>query len=405
MQLARGLVLVSIVLAASACGDQSTAPKASTDPETIQAALALDAVAAGIERAGDAAAAVPFRDAASAARAAGKLTKISVGIDGVPTTFFAVAQRVVFSSAITPCILGGGATGPAPSGSAGGGDAGLPPPLPGSCARLINGSNLIAWQAETPHRLLLVTGDEGLLRFGFLPPLAGPATSPVRFQIGTATLIDKNGGFWWATSGAGEDHLLRADGPCAGATEAIFAATAKCQHARYRWSFDIMMGPPPIVGAPSPATRPFPVGTGTPHVVLAPQEIDGTLITVTLPPPPPPPVPGELLPSLTVTASNDRVRFALEVKNTSDHDVDVKFGSGLVMDALLRDGPSGRILWRWSEGKAVTQVAGSRIIKAHESVSFSVEWVNPTIHGSFIAEGLLASYSHPLGARAKADIP
>ncbi|MEP6690028.1 MAG: BsuPI-related putative proteinase inhibitor [Gemmatimonadaceae bacterium] len=384
---------VLLAFSAACSSERATEPVAKDSDE---AAASFDAVASGLEQSGDAERAAPFRDAADITRAAARLTKISLVIDEVSTDFYAVGQRTILPSAV-PCVDSGStAVGVSPASP-----RGTLPPLPiYSCLRLAFRPNLIAWQASAPYRLLTVSGDEGALAFGPGPdPRVG---SPVVFRSGMATLFDKNGGFWYAATGTGEDHLVRTTGACAPTPIASSAALgADCQRALFSWSLNLSMLPIPVVGSPPPA-RPFTVGGGSPHIVLSPTEIAGTVVRVTrLPPPPPPPVAGDLAASLVASVASDSVVFLLTVANATDHVVEIKFGSGQTYDFVVREASSGRTVWRWSDGKAFTLALGSRLLPPRESITYSAPWRPVGLHGKFVAEGMQTSYSQPVGARAE----
>lgn len=62
----------------------------------------------------------------------------------------------------------------------------------------------------------------------------------------------------------------------------------------------------------------------------------------------------------------DSVRLRLLVRNDSTEPVELQFGSGKTYDFLLRDG-SGRVLWRWSDGRAFAMAIVERSLPPGES--------------------------------------
>lgn len=99
---------------------------------------------------------------------------------------------------------------------------------------------------------------------------------------------------------------------------------------------------------------------------------------------------------LDVTASADTVAFAFTVHNDGDAPVDLSFSDAQTHDvAVLEDSAE---VWRWSQGRAFAQMLQSDTLGPDESVTFEVEWTDPS-PGDYEAVATLAARNHDVEAR------
>lgn len=410
-----GAFIISLALVTACGADRAVAPDNGSD--ISQAARQFDSVATSFALSGDTIAASPYRDAADMVRQAGRLTNITISIDGVPTPFLALAQRVQFSSptlCAEPNPLAGGLIGGI--GGGGGGDV-FPtlPRLPVDCFRLLGRPNLVAWEKDGKHRTLLVTGPPDRISFNFgdviflpgpptLPPPGGAVPPILVAPPAFADLFDRAGNFWWAIKGTGENHLLNVGAPCDSPPRLAPLAEATCNKASFSWQLDLGM-------EPVPSMRPGIGATGNPHLVMAKQEVAGVLVRVSKLPPPPLPPPGPPPPlfrlkvGLDARADGADIVFTLRVTNATDSPIELTFPTSQQIDFIVRDGFGGSTLWVFSATRDYQPGATSRTIGARETVTYTERWEKATARGHVLAIAKLTSSNYPVEIGVPLDIP
>ncbi len=410
-----GAFIVSLALASACGGDRAVAPDSGSDIR--QAARQFDSVATSYQLSGDTIAAVPYRDAADMVRHAGRLTSITIAIDGVPTPFLAVAQRVRFDRP-TVCAVPGPLPGGVIGGGVGSGSGDVFPTLPVipvDCFRLLGRPNLVAWEKEGKHRTLLVVGPPDRIIFGAgvrpLPP--GPPTVPPPggalppvpvASLAFASLFDRDGDLWWATGGTGENHLLNVGEPCDPQPRLAPLAVATCNRATFSWQLDVGMEPVPLM-------RPGIGATGSPRLVLAKQEIAGALFRISQLPPPPPPPPGPPPPlfrfkvGLDARLDGTDIVFTLRVTNATDSPIELRFPTSEQIDFVVRDGLGGSTLWSFSGTRVFQGVVTERTIGARETVTYTERWEKATARGHVLVIGKLTSSNYPVEIGIPLDLP
>jgi len=90
---------------------------------------------------------------------------------------------------------------------------------------------------------------------------------------------------------------------------------------------------------------------------------------------------------------DDRVHFALRVRNDGDRKVEVNFPSGMTHDIAVLD-ESGRQVWRWSEGRLFTAAYQNKVLRSDDTLSFSESWT-PAVPGRYTAVARLVSNNYP----------
>lgn len=104
---------------------------------------------------------------------------------------------------------------------------------------------------------------------------------------------------------------------------------------------------------------------------------------------------------LDTTETRDGLGFEFTVTNSGADPVDLEFRSGLQADfAVLDDGAE---IWRWSEGKAFTQMLETKTLAPGESVSYSRTWTDP-VPGAFTAVATLEASGVSVQASAAVEI-
>ncbi len=113
----------------------------------------------------------------------------------------------------------------------------------------------------------------------------------------------------------------------------------------------------------------------------------------------------ELRASLSVNPdpaeAGQALALTLRIWSVLDTAVQVEFTSGQRYDFTVRD-DRGRVVWRWSEGRAFIQVLGADEVAPKDTVSYSESLDEGLPSGRYTVEGALNSVSHP--ARAERSV-
>lgn len=97
---------------------------------------------------------------------------------------------------------------------------------------------------------------------------------------------------------------------------------------------------------------------------------------------------------------SDGVRFTLEVTNTTNRMVELRFPDGFTHDFFVLD-QSGKEVWRWSHGRMFTQSIRAKLVKSKDEAVFSDEWKPQNLKGNFTAVAVLKSTNHPIEERVE----
>ena len=105
--------------------------------------------------------------------------------------------------------------------------------------------------------------------------------------------------------------------------------------------------------------------------------------------------------TLDVTASSDSVTFTFTVTNDGDDPVDLSFSDAQTHDVTVLDG--GNEVWRWGEGRMFAQMLQSETLDPGESVTYEVEWSDPS-PGDYEAAATLTAHNQNVEAREQFSI-
>ena len=105
-----------------------------------------------------------------------------------------------------------------------------------------------------------------------------------------------------------------------------------------------------------------------------------------------------------VTVLNDGVHFVVTVTNNSAKKIELTFPDGQTHDLSVHDA-AGSEIWRWSNGQMFTQSLRNRPLAPHATLSYSMHWRRPQVHGPLIATGSLTSTNFPIASRVTFVLP
>lgn len=323
---------------------------------------------------GDASLGGAYSALAEVVRQNGRISPITVAIDGVPTVFLATARQTEIPN--SPC----GAT-------------------PG-CLALGTPTilrSLIAWQPDNPKRIIQLTSasDRDSVYTQIYPSLVAP-----NFPTASLVFMDGNGGMFFGTGGTQKSAMTATTTACPSIPGTVFMALSNttqpvCTTAFFTVQFASKVEPSSFLAGRNNAT-------GSHTLAMESQQLLGARLQLApglLPTPPIPPTPAVILPaSLTATVDGD-VYFALAITNDATTPTSIIFSSSQQYDFHVIDAATGATVWTWSADKGFFQAFNTQSIGAKTSVIYTARWI-PTQKGSFYAVGSLVSQSHRADAKA-----
>jgi hypothetical protein len=379
----RHLTLAVTALVAGACAHDTTA--AVPDQAALVAAEQFMQIGNDVERnGGDPDVVAGYREIGTTLMQGGRVSPITIAIDGASSDFLAAAQQFEV-------------------------DAGPTCSQPGSlCLLLQPMRHVIAWDRSNPRRVVQLSSPAGAS--------AGAGASD--YSATRVIYFDGSGGIYLdqdVTPALGAPQV--SDVPCYPPSQTTYplpswSSMEQCTRAEFPVTLDASVAPPP-----------FPVqhntASGTHTIAIAPQSVHGARVVLTPPAGDPcvscgtlyprlgaPPIDlhgTTLLAVLDIASSGAGVTFALRVSNPTPAPVTIQFNSAQQFDMRVRR-TDGTILWTWSADKAFTAALTSRTLAGGEVATYSASWT-PTTHGSLVAEGFLTSSSHQAGARMGFPVP
>ena len=369
------ILAVTAIAALTACSHEPTGVL--TEQDALDAAARFQSLANDAYNAGaDPDVVGAYRDVASAVLRNGRISPVTIVLDGVATEFLATARQMEIDG------------GPACS-------------QPGSlCLMAAPLRSVIAWQRSDPRRVVQLTATAGTTAIGPAVPVLVDAS----VTIASLIYFDGAGGVYAGTSGTQRiDDPVQSDTPCYTGppvpTASAMAMLAQCTRAEFTASFNGVLAPSPIPARHNTAT-------GTHTITMASQSIHGArlvlpaaaypcIVCYGLPRELMPPIVlwGTALPiSVSAAATASAVTFTLRLGSSATGPATVLFSSGQQFDVRVRK-LDGSIVWVWSADKAFTAALTSRTLAAGETVTYTASWT-PTTKGDLIAEGWLTSTSH-----------
>ena len=366
-------VALAATLAACASHEKILVPSAG---DVASAAVGtFSQLADSVSRAGgDTALSGAYASIAEAILQGGRVSPITVVVDGVAAEFMATAQVTEF-----------------PPGNCG--------PLTACATKSLR--SLIAFNKVNPKQIvqLASAADSEPIRayiYPVLVPFNGPSASLV--------YMDGKGGSFFGTSGAQKFAVSFSGTPCAATSPnvviAIYPAPPACRQADFTISFDARAEPSSFLATNNTAT-------GSHTFSMSSQPVLGARFQVVTMTPPAPPIgvsPSASLPATLSARVDSLVTLTLTVTNPASSPVQVTFTSGQRYDFTIVDASTGAALWRWSAARSFAQVLSTQSVPANGSLVFTEAW-KPTARGNLIAIGSLVSASHRADAKIALTLP
>ena len=101
--------------------------------------------------------------------------------------------------------------------------------------------------------------------------------------------------------------------------------------------------------------------------------------------------------TLDVATGRDGVEFTFTVQNAGTEFVELEFRSGLIADFVVSE--DGEEVWRWSDGRMVTQAIETEALAPGESFSYSAVW-EAAKSGEYVVDAVLQTRNADVKAGA-----
>jgi hypothetical protein len=365
-------LLAGLAVVAAGCSNEPTAPGDRTAAD--HAAQELLHLADSLAAQGNSASEVgAYRGLASLLMGTGRLSTVSISVDGAASEYLATAQEI---------LIGG-----CPPGAL--------------CTMMAQAPirSVVAWEKGNPRRVVqLFTTD-----FGGTTSFAAPPGT------GMLTYLDGEGAMYRGTTTSETVTVTVSDTPCPPPDQNILAlwAPSNCREAEFSAAFDgtlalIPLGElmPDTIAAPS-----APDALPSHRVTMASQQVHGAhsdivgicIDSCPVPNPPglTPPVASPWRDSLTATLTasvGSDVTFTFTVKNTRSTAAEVHFNDAQQFDIRVWN-DAGTQVWRWGAEQGFTEALVTRTLAPDESATYVEHWTPPAA-GSYRAMAYLTSSTH-----------
>ena len=376
-----------------ACGGDSTAPLQSTDAAAAAQTFAqlADSVA---RNGGSADAGTAYASIAGILRMGGRITPITIAIDGAKRSFVATAMSI--ESITNPCPSN--ATCFAPS------------------FRVVQRS-LIAWDRENPKRIVQLSSSSDDERIGTY----GDSTSLALYAPMAAFIyMDGTGMVYVGKSGEQAFSVSKSATPCpapdylpAGALRPR-GYTATCVLADITVKFDATSEPLVSVAANSSAVaHTFSMGAQTIAGTHQETSVARCDTSCNVPPSDPngptptPPVvvsPGTNLPASLAASVDSLVHLVFTVKNPSGAPIRISFPSSQRFDIVAIDSTSGKNVWTWSANQTFLATLQDETVPGNGALVYTASW-KPPAKGRYLFHATLASTSPRAEAYTTVVVP
>jgi hypothetical protein len=376
-----------------ACGGDSTAPSPTDAAAAAQTFAQLaDSVA---RNGGNADMGTAYASIAGILRMGGRITPITLTVDGASRSFLATAMSI--ESVTNPC-----------------------PPNAQCFApemRIVQRS-LIAWDSDEPTRIVQLSSSTDDERIG----TTRDSTS-LALWAPMASLIyaDGTGMMYFGTSGAQRFSVTRSATPCPApdyfppmGVLRPRGYSATCVLADIAVKFDATVEPSAYVGANKAAV--------THTIAMAAQTVAGTHQATSVAgcdsscnvpptdpngPTPTPPVvvtPSTDLPASLAASVDSLVHLVFTVKNPSGGPIRITFPSSQRFDIVAIDSTTGKNVWTWSANRTFLGTLQDETVPGNGALVYTASW-KPPARGLYLFHATLATTSPRAEAYTTVVVP
>jgi hypothetical protein len=390
---ARRLALASAAFL-GACSSESTAPSRQTD--AAAAAQTFAQLADSVTRnGGSAEAGTTYAGIAGILRMGGRITPISLTIDGAKKSFLATAMSI--ESVTNPCPSNAQCFAPA--------------------MRIVQHS-LIAWDSENPKRIVQLSSSSNDERIGTITD----STSLALYALSASLIyMDGTGVMYLGTSGEQAFSVAKSTTPCPAGQDSLAMGalrprgyTATCVLADITVKFDGKVAPAPFIAANS-TVGVHTLAMDTQIVAGTHQETSVTACdtTCSVPPTDPngptptPPVivrPNASLPASLTATVDSVVHLVFTVKNPSGAPIRVTFPSTQRFDIVAIDSTTGKNVWTWSANQTFLATVEDETVPGNGALVYTASW-KPPARGLYLFHATLASKSTRAEAYTTVVVP
>ena len=390
---AKGLSLASAAILV-ACGSDSTAPLKTTDAAAAAQTFAqlADSVA---RNGGSAEAGTAYAGIAGILRMGGRVTPITLTIDGASRSYLATAMSI--ESVTNPCPPNAMCFAPV--------------------MRIVQHS-LIAWDKDNPTRIVQLSSSSNDERIGTYSDSTSLALwAPVASLI----YMDGTGVMYFGTSGAQAFSVAKSATPCPTSADTIPLGvlrprgySATCVLADITVKFDGTVEPSVYVAANKTAvTHTIAMGTQTVAGTHQETSVAACDTTCSVPPTDPngptptPPVvvsPGTNLPASLAATMDSLVHLVFTVKNPAGAPIRISFPSSQRFDIVAIDSTTGKNVWTWSANQSFLATAQDETVPGNGALVYTASW-KPPAKGLYLFHATLASTSPRAEAYTTVVVP
>jgi len=390
---AKGLSLASAAILV-ACGSDSTAPLKTADAAAAAQTFAqlADSVA---RNGGSAEAGTAYAGIAGILRMGGRVTPITLTIDGASRSYLATAMSI--ESVTNPCPPNAMCFAPV--------------------MRIVQRS-LIAWDKDNPTRIVQLSSSSNDERIGTYSDSTSLALwAPVASLI----YMDGTGVMYFGTSGAQAFSVAKSATPCPTSADTIPMGvlrprgySATCVLADITVKFDGTVEPSVYVAANKTAvTHTIAMGTQTVAGTHQETSVAACDTTCSVPPTDPngptptPPVvvsPGTNLPASLAATMDSLVHLVFTVKNPAGAPIRISFPSSQRFDIVAIDSTTGKNVWTWSANQSFLATAQDETVPGNGALVYTASW-KPPAKGLYLFHATLASTSPRAEAYTTVVVP
>jgi len=390
---AKGLSLASAAILV-ACGSDSTAPLETTDAAAAAQTFAqlADSVA---RNGGSAEAGTAYAGIAGILRMGGRVTPITLTIDGASRSYLATAMSI--ESVTNPCPPNAMCFAPV--------------------MRIVQRS-LIAWDRDNPTRIVQLSSSSNDERIGTY----GDSTSLALWApLASLIYMDGTGMMYFGTSGEQAFAVSKSATPCPLSADSIPLGvlrprgySATCVLADITVKFDGTVEPSVYVAANKTAvTHTIAMGTQTVAGTHQETSVAACDTSCSVPPTDPngptptPPVvvsPGASLPASLAATVDSLVHLVFTVKNPAGAPIRISFPSSQRFDIVAIDSTTGKNVWTWSANQSFLATAQDETVPGNGALVYTASW-KPPAKGLYLFHATLASTSPRAEAYTTVVVP